>query len=76
MESVLLYYKQVLRSGGLEAEPTFSSIEITFTINQDWQFVKTEISEVYKAVKFGFPADCNAVLTTNYNYDCEVSLPV
>ena len=76
VESVLLYYKQVQRSGGLEAEPTFNSIEIKFTINKDWQFVQTDIVESYKAVKFGLPVGCDGTLTTVYNYDGEVTLPV
>lgn len=76
VESALLYYKQVQRSGGLEADPEFHSIEIKFSINQDWQFVETDIVESYKAVKFGLPVTCDGTLTTVYNYDGEVVLPV
>ena len=76
VESVLLYYKQVQRSGGLEANPEFYSIEIKFTINKDWQFVQTDIVESYKAVKFGLPVGCDGTLTTVYKYDSEITLPV
>ena len=76
VESVLLYYKQVRRSGGLEANPEFYSIQITYNINKDWQFVSTNIIESYKAVKFGMPVTCNGELITTYNFDGEVTLPV
>lgn len=76
IESVLLYYKQVQRSGGLEANPEFYSIEITYHINEEWQFVSSEITESYKAVKFGMPVTCNGKLSTTYEFDCEVTLPV
>ncbi|MBQ8444619.1 MAG: hypothetical protein IJX25_04635 [Clostridia bacterium] len=76
VESVLRYYKQVKRSGGLEANPEFYSIQITFNINENWQFVSTEITESYKAVKFGMPVTCDGTLVTNYSFDGEVTLPV
>ncbi|MBP3344688.1 MAG: hypothetical protein J6K97_00600 [Clostridia bacterium] len=76
IESVLLYYKQVRRSGGLEADPEFKSIEIKFTLNENWDFVSTEIKESYRAVKFGLPVTCNGTLTTNYTFNDEVTLPV
>ena len=76
VESVLLYYKQVQRSGGLEANPEFHSIEITFNINKNWQFVTSEIKESYKAVKFGMPVTCDGTISTTYEFDCEVTLPV
>ncbi|MBQ8909376.1 MAG: hypothetical protein IJY90_03725 [Clostridia bacterium] len=76
VESVLLYYKQVKRSGGLEANPEFHSIEITFTINSNWEFVSSSIVESYKAVKFGMPVTCKGTLDTNYIFNEEVTLPV
>ncbi|MBO5394540.1 MAG: hypothetical protein J6A28_01375 [Clostridia bacterium] len=76
VESVLLYYKQVRRSGGLEADPEFHSIEIKFNINENWDFVSTEITESYKAVKFGMPVTCDGTLLTTYSFDGEVTLPV
>ncbi|MBE7074299.1 MAG: hypothetical protein E7379_04350 [Clostridiales bacterium] len=76
IESVLFYYKQVKRSGGLEASPEFYSIQITFTINADWEFVSTDIVETYKAVKFGLPVTCEGTLLTNYVFDGEVTLPI
>ena len=76
IESVLYYYKQVKRSGNLEADPEFNKIEITFTINENWQFVSSSIVEDYKAVKFGIGVGCAGTLNTTYVFDGDVVMPV
>ena len=76
IESVLYYYKQVKRSGDLGNDPEFYSIEIKFTVNDNWEFVSTQIKESYKAVKFGAPVTCKGSLTTTYAFNQQVTLPI
>lgn len=62
--SVLNYYKQVKRSGGLEADPVFTSIVQTITIDENWNFVSFDTEEKYTAVKFSMGAKCTGNLHT------------
>jgi hypothetical protein len=74
--SVLLYYRQVKRSGDLEADPEFYSIKQTITIDENWNLVCIDSIESYKAVKFAMGNSCTGTLTTYYNFNVDVSLPV
>ena len=76
LESALLYYKQVRRSGALESDPEFKNIQLSFTINNQWQLVTTEVNETYKAIKFGMGVNCKASIKTNYTFDGDVTMPV
>ena len=76
LESALLYYKQVRRSGGLESDPEFKNIQLTFTINSNWQLVSSEVNETYKAIKFGMGVTCKGYISTTYTFDGDVTMPV
>lgn len=77
VKSVLLYYRQVKRSGGLEADPEFYSISQTITIDSNWNLVSLEVKEDYKAVKFSMGNKCTGTLKTDFSFNLEsVTLPV
>ena len=67
--SVLNYYKQVKRSGGLEADPVFTSIVQTITIDENWNFISIDTEEKYTAVKFSMGAKCTGTLHTEFLFD-------
>ncbi len=67
--SVLNYYKQVKRSGGLETDPVFTSIEQTITIDENWNFISIDTVEKYTAVKFSMGAKCTGTLNTKFLFD-------
>ena len=67
--SVLNYYKQVKRSGALEADPTFTSITQIVTIDQNWNFVSFDTTENYTAVKFSMGAKCTGTLYTELEFN-------
>ncbi len=76
MTSVLNYYKEVRRTGGLEADPQFNSVKLIATIDSKWNLITTEVFEVYKAVKFGMGVPCNGNVKIEYNFNLpEVLLP-
>ncbi len=76
MTSVLNYYKEVRRTGGLEADPEFSSIKFIATIDSRWNLITTEVFETYKAVKFGMGVTCNGTIKIDYQFNLpEVLLP-
>ena len=72
IKSVLNYIRQVKRTGGLATFPEFKSINISFTITPDWQLVKMNIVEVYKAVKMGM----TPTITGTLNFDFTVNQPI
>lgn len=72
VKSVLNYIKQVKRTGGLSTYPEFKSINTKFTITPDWQLVKMEIVEVYKAVKMGM----TPTITGTLNFDFTINQPI
>lgn len=76
IKSVLLYHKQVRRTGGLEGDPEFEYVTITVTIDEDWNLVSTDIEEKYTAIKFGLPNKCVGTLYSTYKFNDAVTLPV
>lgn len=75
--AALLYYKEVRRTGGLEADPEFYSINFTATIDDKWNLISTEISESYKAVKFGMGITTNGYIKIEYQFNLpDVKMPV
>ena len=72
---VLLYYKQVRRTGGLEGDPEFEYVNLTVTIDEDWNLVSSYIQEKYVAIKFGLPNKCVGTLYSTYKFNDEVTLP-
>ena len=66
---VLNYYKQVKRSGSLEADPVFTSISQVITIDDEWNFVSFDTTESYTAVKFSMGAKCTGSLHTEFQFN-------
>ncbi len=73
--SVLLYYKQVRRSGNLEGDPEFEYIHLSITIDENWNFVSSAFEEKYTAIKFGLPNKCVGTLNSTYKFNDVVTLP-
>ncbi len=72
----LLYYKEVRRTGGLEADPEFYSIKFIATIDKDWNLISTEVFESYKAVKFGMGITTNGTIKIDYQFNLpDVKMP-
>ena len=67
--SVMNYVKQMKRTSGLTSYPTFDSIVLTFTIDENYNFYKITATESYTVVYFGVPAHCESVLTQTFSYD-------
>ncbi len=75
IKSVLNYIYQVKMSSGLNGFPAFDDIQITYTIDEDWNLVQTDILEHYTVV-YGIPAPCTATLLTKFTINQPVELPV
>lgn len=74
-QSAAYYYKQQMKvTGDLDELPTFHGIEVTFTFDDTWQLLRSDIKESYSA-KFMVTAECTTSSYTVYNYD-ENSDPV
>ncbi len=75
IKAVLNYIKQVQRTGGLSSYPEFKSLQTTFTITPDWQLVKMDIVEVYKAVKIGVSPTITGTINIDFTVNEPVELP-
>jgi len=51
--------------------PIFSSIEITFTLNENFEFTYMTIIEEYTVYYFGVPAKCHAEMHQEFSYTKE-----
>ena len=67
--SVLNYYRQVRRTGQLEADPYFHNITQTIVMDKDWNLISTYVEEDYNAVKMGFGVGCSGNLKQNFYFD-------
>ncbi len=67
--SVMNYVKQMKRTSGLSSYPKFESVVLTFTIDEDYNFIEITAEESYTVVYFGVPAFCSGSLTQRFNYD-------
>ena len=63
--------------GGLREQPTFSNIELTITVKEDFTPVTIELASSYKAtLKSGLGSTCNQNYTVTFsNYDEEIEIP-
>lgn len=68
------YYKQVKLTSGLADYPIFNKIKIKVFIDENWNFVQTQIEESY-TVKYGIAAACLGTLTIDYTFNEQVDLP-
>ena len=64
------YINQMMVKGGLSAMPEFEYITVTYTFDESWQVLSSEIEEAYTATK-GLDAKCTAVYHTQYEYGTE-----
>ena len=67
--SVLNYYRQVRRTGDLEADPYFHNVTQTIVMDKDWNLISTYVEEDYNAVKMGFGVGCSGNLKQNFFFD-------
>ncbi len=68
-ESAIYYYQlQMKASGGLPSFPVFNSVNVTYTFDENWQILRSDISESYIASYGGFNADGNSTSVTEYTY--------
>ncbi len=69
--SAVYYYKQqMVATGGLTDFPTFTSAQITYTFDDEWQVLEADVSEAYKAT-MGVTVDCTSDSVTKYTYGDE-----
>ncbi len=68
------YHKQVMLTSGLTSKPKFDDISIKVYLDEDWNFVRTEITEHY-TIKYGIPAPCEGTLNIDYEFNKPVTLP-
>ncbi len=69
--SAVYYYKQqMVATGGLTDFPTFTSSQITYTFDDEWQVLDAVVSEAYKAT-MGISVDCTSDSETVYTYGNE-----
>lgn len=73
--SVLNYQKQVKFTSGLADSPVFSDISVKIIIDENWNFVRTEIVEHYTVI-YGITANCEGTLNTDYTFNEPVELPI
>ena len=70
-QSVMNYVKQMKHMSELANYPIFSSIEITFTLNENFEFTYMTIIEEYTVYYFGVPAKCHAEMHQEFSYTKE-----
>lgn len=75
IKSVLNYIKQVKRTGGLSSYPEFKSISTTFTISPDWQLIKMNIVEVYKAIKMAMTPEITGTIDFDFTINQPITMP-
>lgn len=73
--SVLYYYKEMKRTGGLEADPEFKSIQYTAVMDSKWNLVYTEVFEEYDAIKLGLRNSLKGTIKIEYDFNCDVTPP-
>ncbi len=74
--SELYYVREVKQKSGLESYPEFFDITYTIMIDENWNFVHTEVIENYKVVAFKAPANCQGTMSSDYIFNQPVKLPV
>lgn len=67
VKSVLRYVRQMTMMSNLSRNPDFSSVQITYTLDQNLRLLNCDIYENYEVWKFGKHAS-NGHLTTTYYY--------
>ena len=62
--------KKMKTVGGLNSEPSFSSIAVKLTFDRNWKILSMHVDETYQAVKKVslFPVTTNCTASTDYTY--------
>ena len=76
VKSVLNYVKQVRLTSGLSGYPTFDDVTYTVLMDENWNFVRTEVVENYRIPYGGLQPKCKGTLNTNYEFNIPVNLPI
>lgn len=76
VKSVLNYIKQVRVTSGLSGYPTFDDVTLTVFLDEDWNFVRTEVVENYRIPYGGLQPKCKGTLNTDYSFNVPVTLPI
>lgn len=76
VKSVLNYIKQVRLTSGLSGYPTFDDVSLTVYMDENWNFVRTEVVENYRIPYGGLQPKCKGTLNTDYSFDIPVTLPI
>lgn len=61
------YVNQMVFTGDLPSLPSFNYITVTYTFDQTWQILRSEIDEQYTAV-MGVSATCTSAYRTDFEY--------
>lgn len=61
------YVNQMVFTGDLPSLPSFNYITVTYTFDQSWQILRSEIDEQYTAV-MGVSATCTSAYRTDFEY--------
>ena len=67
-KSVSNYVKKMKYMSGLADYPKFNSIEITFTVDDDMNFIEYEVREEYK-VNYGITVTCQGEFKYEFKYE-------
>lgn len=62
------YVNQMVFTGDLPSLPSFNYITVTYTFDNTWQILKSQIDEQYTAV-MGVSATCTSAYETNFEYN-------
>ena len=73
--SVMNYVKQVKQTSGLADYPSFDNITLSFTIDENWNFVKFNIVENYRVPYGGLKPKCKGTLNYTFEFNTTVDLP-
>ena len=72
--SVIRYVKQMKELSGLERYPTFSSVEMTFTLDENLNLISRQVHEQYEVFKLGFHQS-DSYINDYYYPDATLSIP-
>ena len=72
ISSVVNYVKQVKQTSGLSDYPSFDNITLSFTIDEDWNFVKFNIVENYRVPYGGLKPKCKGTLNYTFQFNTAV----
>ena len=72
--SVIRYVKQMKELSGLERYPTFSLVEMTFTLDENLNLISRQVHEQYEVFKLGFHQS-DSYINDYYYPDATLSIP-